>query len=211
MRAMIDEPTILSITNVEKRYNKRTVLQIEHFTLAERDLVCVIGENGSGKSTFLRLLAGVTLPSSGLIERSPAMRRIKIGFAPQSGGLYEDMTVRQNLNIYCRLYKSEDISDPQDHWFIRETMLKSFCEIQASNLSGGLRKLATLACVLATDPDGLFLDEPTSDLDSQHSTYLKKVLGRLSETLRFIVLSTHDERVLEFFNRKIVMSQGRII
>jgi ABC-type multidrug transport system ATPase subunit len=120
------------------------------------------------------------------------------------------LTIRQNLNVYCRLYGVDQLPSPADEPFIRGTSLVSFMDTPVSHLSGGLQKLSVLACLLAIRPDGLPLDEPSSDLDDHHSRHLYDTLERQSDTLAFIIVSTHETSNTAFLNRRITLKKGEI-
>jgi ABC-type multidrug transport system ATPase subunit len=207
---MTNATPLLNIVQGKKRYGSRTVLNIDQFSLNRHDRIVLLGENGSGKSTLLRVLAGVAPLSRGHITRSRDMANMRIGFVPQAGGLYDDLTIRQNLDVYCRLYGVAEIRSPADEPFIRSTSLVSYMDTPVSHLSGGIQKLSVLACVFAICPHGLLLDEPSSDLDDHHSRHLYDMLERLSEKLAFVVVSTHESRNTAFLTRRVTMKKGEI-
>lgn len=201
---------LLTIDGAEKRYAGRTVLQIDSFRLYDGDRLLLVGQNGSGKSTFLRILAGATILTTGTLTRSPPMRNLRIGYVPQSGGMYGDMTFGENLEIYCRLFGVA--WTPSRLTSIRfADALEPILGLPIAQLSGGTQKLAALACMLAIEPDALLLDEPASDLDRRHAAELYSVLAELCTALKFVVVSTHDVRGLEFLHRKLELADGRIL
>ena len=205
---MISGQPILEIDSAEKRYGRRMALHIDHFALTEGDRVLLVGQNGSGKSTFLRVLAGATILTTGKITRSPAMRQLKIGYLPQSGGMYGDMTLRENLEIFCRLF-NVTWSESRVNGMHFADALQPVWDLPVAQLSGGTQKLAGLACILAIQPDALLLDEPASDLDPEHAKEFYILLAGLCQTLKFVVVSTHDTRGLDFFHRTLVLKDGR--
>jgi ABC-type multidrug transport system ATPase subunit len=172
--------------------------------------VLLVGQNGSGKSTFLRVLAGATILTTGKITRSRKLRELKIGYVPQSGGLYGDMTFRENLQIYCRLFGVPWTASLLNGIHFKGA-LEQIMDLPVAQLSGGTQKLAALSCILALEPDALLLDEPASDLDSQHEIELYAVLADLCKKLRFIVVSTHDVRGLEFLRRTVRLGDGKFV
>ncbi|MGE5218162.1 MAG: ATP-binding cassette domain-containing protein [Chloroflexota bacterium] len=200
---------LLQITKVQKRYRGRTVLSIDSFALAEGDKINLQGRNGSGKSTFLRLLAGISAPTSGQLGATDAFRHLTVGYVPQAGGLYEDMTLRQNLAIFSRLYCNRPPLENDE--ILAEAGLARFLDVPVGVLSGGFQKLAALTCALAGRPNALLLDEPTVDLDKQHARQIHDILEKLVSTLSFIVVSSHDAPVFPFLARNVVLIDGHIV
>jgi ABC-2 type transport system ATP-binding protein len=183
------------------------VLYIDDFNLTLGDSVLLLGHNGSGKSTLLRILAGATILTSGKISRSPMLRDLRVGYVPQAGGLYGDMTLRENLQIYCRIFGVAWTASRLNNLHFSDA-LQSILDLPVAQLSGGTQKLATLACILAVEPEALLLDEPASDLDGRHVEELYAVLAGLCARLKFIVVSTHDVRGLDFLRRKLELVDG---
>jgi ABC-type multidrug transport system ATPase subunit len=208
---MNDRRILLRMARVEKRYGRRKVLAIDDFQLAAGDRILLTGANGSGKSTLLRVLAGVTPISRGELHRSPDLSQMVVGYVPQSGGLYSDMTLRQNLAIFSRMYDTQPGRPAEDVWFVRDTVLRSFIDIRVGEFSGGMHQLATFACVISAGPHALLLDEPTSELDSVHAGQIHDCLALLCQGVEFIILSSHEARDFNFITRRLVMEDGRIV
>jgi len=207
---MTSPAPLVVIDAAEKRYGGRTVLHIDGFRLDDGDRLLLLGQNGSGKSTFLRVLAGATILTRGRLTRSPLMRSLRVGYVPQSGGMYGDMTFAENLEIYCRLFGVSWTPERLTSVHFADA-LRPVAKLPIGQLSGGTQKLATLACMLAVEPDALLLDEPASDLDNQHAAELYSSLAELCTALRFIVVSTHDVRGLESLHRRMVLDNGRFL
>jgi len=199
---------LLRLVGVRKEYKGRTVLSIGSFLLARGDKISLEGPNGSGKSTFLRLLAGVSTPTNGLIERTDDFNLLRIGFVPQGGGLYDDMTLRENLSIFTRIHGVRIPIEKLE--FVEKVGLTPFLDVPVGILSGGFQQLAALACALAGNPNALLLDEPTTDLDRQHAQQIQDTVAALSPTLTFIVISTHDAPKFPFLNRSVTISNGSV-
>jgi sulfate transport system ATP-binding protein len=198
------------MSEVKKRYGKREVLAIEEFELAEGDRILLSGANGSGKSTLLRILAGVTPITNGRLERSPQLASMVVGYVPQAGGLYGDMTLRQNLAIYSRMYDTQPSRAAEEVWFVRDSSLKAFVDVPVGVMSGGIHQLAAFACVLSAGPQALLLDEPSSELDSAHSGQIYEWLALLRDSMSFLIVSSHESRSFDFLNRHVRMEGGRV-
>jgi ABC-type multidrug transport system ATPase subunit len=206
---MSDAHILLTLRDVKKRYGKRLVLQIDAFDIVKGTSILLTGANGSGKSTFLRILAGISTISEGRIDRSEAFRAMRIGFVPQIGGLYEDLTLRQNLEVFRTIYGTKDWSFVEG-WLSENGPLGEAMEIPVGRLSRGIRQLATIGCALSTRPDGLLLDEPVSDLDVTHQEQVYDLLSRIAGKLAFLVVSTHDTRGLEFLEQRVSIREGKL-
>lgn len=207
---MSEGPVLLRLENVEKQYGTRKVLAVQECKLSTGDRIQLSGANGSGKSTLLRVIAGVTPVSRGRVHRSPEINRMVVGYVPQTGGLYGDMTLRQNLAIYSRIYATQPSRPAEESWFIRDTSLVSFLDVPVSDMSGGIRRLASFACVLSAGPHALLLDEPASELDIDHARQIYGCLEMLRDAMSFMIVSTHEPGKLNFLNREILMVKGEI-
>jgi ABC-2 type transport system ATP-binding protein len=205
---MMSDGALITMHNVRKRYGDRLVLTIDNFSVCPGDRILLVGRNGSGKSTLLRLLAGISLPSSGKLRRS---EMVTVGYVPQVGGLYSDMTVRQNLAIYDGLAGGKSAETSVARRFVEYLGLGTLMDLQVSQLSGGFRRLAALACVLdSSTTSALVLDEPIAGLDEKHAGLVLDALHRESSKRPFMIVSGHSADSLDFLERRIFMEAGRI-
>ena len=163
----------------------------------------LIGPNGSGKTTIIRILNGLLTATSGdcwlLGERVP-VRQIKthIGYMPQEMAIYTDLTVHENIELFGEMY-----SMPADQRAEREDALLEMVDLDrrrdslVSTLSGGMRHRVSLACALVHDPELLFLDEPTVGVDPELRKGFWDYFAKLKAQGKTIVLTTHymDEAV----------------
>lgn len=163
----------------------------------------MIGPNGSGKTTAIKMLVGLLRPSSGsaniLGEPVPVTSRIvDIGYMPQEMAIYTDLTVRENLDLFGGLY-----SIGKDEYRDREEQLLAMVDLEdrkdslVSHLSGGMKHRVSLACALIHDPKILFLDEPTVGVDPELRAGFWKYFSDLKARERTVVITTHymDEAV----------------
>ena len=199
---------LISLHDVRKVYGRRLVLNIAEFSLGKHEPLALLGENASGKSTLLRLLAGVTQPSSGRFERSPEWRGAKIGIVPQSGGINPDLSVAENLWMYRRLYECDSAVTLSERPLVRDFGLVDYLDERAGNLSGGFQRIVTIVSALDVEPDGILLDEPFSGLDARYSEQLHRVLQERAKQLLFLIMTEHAAENLPPVRRQLVLVGG---
>ncbi len=217
-------PPIIHSTNLT--YNRADwQLNIADFTLKSGEFLGIIGANGAGKSTFLRLLAGVLKPASGTInlldksitayERS-AVARI-IGYLPQENFCQYNATVYETVELGRFPHKGGFAAlSPRDREVIEESLeltgLVAYSRRRLSELSGGERKRVFLASVLALEPQALLLDEPVAALDLHHQSEFFRLLRRLSRKGMAIAVVTHELNLASLFCSEIMLlSNGKLM
>ena len=205
-----DTSTLLSLRDVEKFYGKRRVLNINKLDINIGDRIMVTGTNASGKSTLLRLLAGVSIKTSGSLERSPIMKNFRVCFVPQVGGVNPEHTVLENLLTIERLYDRPMKTSPADWPIMSLFGLDNFLNVPVRDLSGGYQKMLSLAAAFGVEPDVVFLDEPLTGLDQAHTILLDEALVGLLKSVSLIVITSHCKRIGAHCNRHIALSKGQI-
>ena len=178
----------------------------------------LLGPNGAGKSTTMRLLTGQAVADSGEMEvlgyRLPEdgkQARARMGVVPQLDNLDIDVTVEQNLTIFARLYRVEDVPGAVDR-ALRLARLSDRRDYAVENLSGGMRRRLLLARGLVHGPELLLLDEPTVGLDPQIRTELWTLIDALRTSGTTILMSTHYiEEAERLADEVALMAGGRII
>ncbi len=187
----------IELVNVSKSFGKKNVLKNVSLTAQAGEILCLLGPSGSGKTTLIRLITGAIEPDEGEIrienKRVPNISVIKsVGFMPQFDAVYTDLTGRDNLMFFGRLFKLPKNRLKQR---VEETLklvdLQDDQNLLVANYSGGMKKRLSLAIALLHDPNILLLDEPTVGIDP----VLRKVIWDQFEALRLagktIVVSTH--------------------
>jgi ABC-2 type transport system ATP-binding protein len=206
---------LLTASHLCRRFGDRVALEDVSFTLEPGEIFALLGPNGAGKTTTLRILAGLIAPSSGAVridgepmgpESAPRLRA-RIGFLTEAPGLWDRLTVRQNLLVYARLYclaapeKAVDAS--LDRFEIRDRGGD-----RAAQLSKGLKQRVALARSLLHDPRIAMLDEPTSGLDPESARDVRTLILGLREQGRTVLLCTHNlDEVARVADRVAVLSQ----
>ena len=210
-------PLILS--SVSKSFAGRNVLSNFDLRVSDGECVALLGASGCGKSTALRLIAGLDSPDSGSIliddtdlARVPAERR-RVGMVFQSYALFPHLNVRQNLELGLRLRGARlDERNQRINTTLNVLQLQDQADQRPAQLSGGQRQRVALARALLRDPLVYLLDEPMSNLDAQLREELRPELKRLMLGGRQpVVYVTHDQQeAMALADRIAVMRNGRI-
>lgn len=190
------------------------------FTIRPGVVTGLIGPDGAGKTTLMRLAAGLLLPDEGELEvlgmdvvKTPEQIHSAIGYMPQRFGLYEDLSVQENLDLYADLQGVEpQVRSEQYRELLDMTGLKPYTKRLAGQLSGGMKQKLGLACTLVRSPDLLLLDEPTVGVDPVSRRELWSIVYRLVEQASMsVLLSTAYLDEAERCAQVILLHQGRII
>jgi ABC-2 type transport system ATP-binding protein len=183
-------------------------------------LTALVGPDGAGKTTLLRLVAGLMRPSAGALHvlgldvaAQPQVVQDRIGYMPQRFGLYEDLSVQENLDLYADLH-GVSLAQRRERFsrLLAMTDLARFTGRLAGRLSGGMKQKLGLACTLVRSPDLLLLDEPTVGVDPLSRRELWQIVQQLVEEERLsVVVSTayldEAERCAQVF----VLHQGKVL
>jgi ABC-2 type transport system ATP-binding protein len=178
---------VLEARDLEKRFGERVALRGVSLTAASGDLVAVIGPNGAGKTTLLSLLAGDLAPDGGQILTAPE----RIGWVPQQQSLYSKLTVEENLRLFARLERCEEVDETVGR-MLEQTGLQDRADTKAAELSGGNRQRLNVALGLLADPSLLLLDEPSTALDPRQREKLWQFVTALADEGTTIVFTTHN-------------------
>jgi ABC-2 type transport system ATP-binding protein len=214
----------LTLENVSKSFyagNRRVqALDRVSFSVRRGRVTGLVGPDGGGKTTLLRLASGLLLPDSGHIHalgidaiRDPLLVQQSIGYMPQRFGLYEDLTVQENLDLYADL-QGVPHGDRPDRYaeLTRMTGLAPFSRRLAGALSGGMKQKLGLACTLVRAPGLLLLDEPTVGVDPVSRRELWAIIYRLVEKEGMtVLLSTAYLDEAERCQAIILLHQGKVL
>ena len=209
---------MLNAARLTRRFDGRLAVEDLSFDLPPGEIFALLGPNGAGKTTTLRMLAGLIEPTSGRVivdgepmSRSNASRlRGRIGFLTEAPGLWDRLTVRQNLMTYAELQgldsPSRAVDAALDLFDLHDRALEP-----AAQLSKGLKQRVALARTLLHHPDIVLLDEPTSGLDPGSARDVRALVLRLRDEGCAVLLSTHNLDEVERVAGRVAVLNTRLV
>jgi ABC-2 type transport system ATP-binding protein len=215
---------VIVVKNLSKSFGKGTTrkgaLKDISFEVAEGSMTALIGPDGAGKTTLLRLLAGILQPDSGTLRvlshmlPSEALQlQARIGYMPQRFGLYENLTVEENLTLFADLHNiQDDMRNARFDELLTMTALGPFRKRRAGQLSGGMKQKLGLACTLIHPPQLLLLDEASVGVDPISRRELWSIIRRqvVGEQVT-VLLSTAYMDEAERCDHVILLHEGEIL
>lgn len=191
---------VVEVDNLTCKFGQTLALDHLSFSVHQGEIFGLVGPDGSGKTTCLRVLCGLIEPSQGQASvlgkdvcREPEAVRRDIGYMAQPAGLYDELTVTENIEFYAALYgvPRAQVRERMQR-LLRFSGLAPFSDRYFRNLSGGMKQKAGLTCALIHTPRVLFLDEPTNGVDPVSRRDFWKILYELKrENVTIVVASTY--------------------
>lgn len=194
---------VIEVTGLVKTFGDKTVVDRFDISVPKGAIYGFLGPNGSGKTTTIRMLCGLLTPDAGIgrclgydIVRQSDSIKEHVGYMTQKFSLYEDLTIRENLDFMARMYRVPDRHAKVDA-ALEELGLADRSHQQAGELSGGWKQRLALAACLLHRPDLLLLDEPTAGVDPKARRDFWDEIRRLSDDGVTVLVSTHymDEAI----------------
>jgi ABC-2 type transport system ATP-binding protein len=218
VRAAEAGPALLA-RDLRKRFGEVEALRGLSFSVGEGQLYGLVGPDGAGKTTTLRLLCGLMNPTQGSarvaghdVAREPRAVKDQIGYMAQRFGLYADLSVEENMSFYADLFGIVGAERRElQARLMRMTRMEPFSERHAGRLSGGMKQKLALMCTLLHRPRILFLDEPTNGVDPVSRRDFWTILYQLLKDGITIFMTTAYLDEAERCNRVGLMHKGKLI
>lgn len=209
----------IQTSDLRRQFNGLAAVDSITLTVYEGEIFGLVGPDGAGKTTTLRILSGVMPPTSGEVhvlgydvKARPESIKPMVGYMPQFFGLYSDLTVMENLEFYADLYSVQpEVRPERVRKLLEFARLEPFVDRQAQDLSGGMRQKLALAATLISEPRLLLLDEPTTGVDPVSRRDFWRILYDLNVRGITLFVSTPYMDEAERCTRVAFMFQGRII
>lgn len=206
----------IKTTDLTKKYKDKTAVNKLNLTVRKGELYALLGVNGAGKSTTIKMLSCLSRPTSGdaavmghsIVSESDKVKAI-MNVSPQETAVAEKLSVRENLEFIARIYgadkkQAKEKAEKMISDFSMEEIVKS----KASTLSGGWQRRLSIAMALITEPEILFLDEPTLGLDVLARRELWRVIEKLKGKMTIILTTHYLEEAESLSDRVGIMSRG---
>ncbi|NUG01553.1 ATP-binding cassette domain-containing protein [Acinetobacter oleivorans] len=224
---MTDEKAVVQVKNLfmtfkaeSKKTAEITAINDLNIQINKGELTALVGPDGSGKTTLLRLIAGLYKATSGSlnvlgidVSKNPQAVQDRISYMPQRFGLYEDLSVQENLDLYADLHGvSKDVREQRFKRLLEITDLTQFTQRLAGQLSGGMKQKLGLACTLVRSPELLLLDEPSVGVDPLSRRDLWIIVEQLvQEENLSVIISTAYMDEAEKCAYVYIMHEGKIL
>ncbi|WP_300164821.1 ABC transporter ATP-binding protein [Solidesulfovibrio sp.] len=214
---MSEAAPVIDVTGLTKIFGKKTVVDHIDMRVARGEIYGFLGPNGSGKTTFIRMLCGLLRPDDGAgtclgfdVRGQAELIKPHVGYMSQKFSLYEDMTVRENLDFISRMYGVADRAGAIDRTVARMN-LGRFRDQLAGTLSGGWKQRLALAACMIHEPQLLLLDEPTAGVDPMARRDFWDEVHKLAGEGITALISTHYMDEAERCHRLAYIAYGHLL
>ena len=205
----------IELKDISKTYNNIEVLKNINFSVKKGEILGLLGVNGAGKSTIMKIICSYVKPNSGKvkicekdIETHTKLTKSKIGYLSEKNPLYEEMYVNEFLIFISKFYKEKN---KNLNTVLENTNLKDIKNKKIKILSAGQRKRVGIAQAILHDPDVLILDEPTATLDPNQKNEIHNLIKVLGENKAILFSSHIIDEVEKICDRIIIIHKGDII
>jgi ABC-2 type transport system ATP-binding protein len=209
---------VITAELLTKRFGDFTAVDEISFEVNQGEIFGFLGANGAGKTTAIRMLIGLSMPSSGRatvagfdVARQPEQVKRRIGYMSQRFTLYEDLSIRENIQLYGGIYglTNRDIRSKSDH-LIQELQLEASANALVKSLPLGWKQKLAFSVAMLHDPAIVFLDEPTGGVDPLTRRQFWEMIYAAAERGTTVFVTTHYMDEAEYCNRVSMMTEGRI-
>ena len=209
--------TAIEVNNISKNYGRVRALDSVSFSVEKGEVFGLIGPDGAGKTSMFRILCTLLLPDEGTakvdgfdtVSQMKDIRR-RVGYMPGRFSLYQDLTVRENLEFFATLFGTT-VDEGYDSIKAIYSQIERFADRKAGALSGGMKQKLALSCALVHSPSVLFLDEPTTGVDPVSRKEFWEMLATLKERDITIVASTPYLDEVRCCKRVAFLSEGKVM
>jgi len=213
-----DRRDVVEVRDLVKRFGKVSAVDHVSFTIHAGEIFGILGPNGSGKTTTIRMLCGLMTPSQGTaivagadVSREPERVKARIGYMSQAFGLYRDLTVDENLSFYGGVYSLGAKLPERIEWAKQAMRLEEIGDRLSGVLSGGQRQRLALACAMMHAPVVVFLDEPTAGVDPAARRLFWTIIREQAAVGVTMIVTTHYMDEAERFDRLAFLSRGHLV
>jgi len=215
----MDVQNTIEVSDLTKRFGRFTAVDNVTFNVARGEILGFLGANGAGKTTIIRMLCGLLVPTSGRatvggfdVARQSEQVKRNIGYMSQKFSLYPDLTVVENLTFFGGVYgiSAQKLRD-RTAWAVDMAGLRGREKSLTSELSSGWRQRLALGCAILHEPKIIFLDEPTSGVDPISRRSFWDLIDRLAEAGTTVFVTTHYLDEAEYCNQVMLIHAGRLI
>jgi ABC-2 type transport system ATP-binding protein len=209
----------VDVENMTKVFGDFVAVDHITFTVGKGEIFGFLGPNGAGKSTAIRILLGLLTPTSGKavvggidVEKDPEAIRKTVGYVSQKFSLYNDLTVKENIDFFSGIYGVPKHKRPERRAYaLKMAGLEERADTMTALLPGGWKQRLALGCAILHEPAILFLDEPTSGVDPIARRNFWDLIYQLSGAGQTVFVTTHYMEEAEYCHRLALMHAGRII
>lgn len=211
---------MIEINDLTKRYGDFTAVDRLTLRAAAGEIFGFLGPNGAGKTTTIRIISGLSLPTSGTVlvngvnvVEDPVRAKSVMGYVPDRPYLYEKLTGRELLHFVADLYRKEwRECEPRALELLRYFELGDWVDARIENLSHGMKQKLVIVSALVHDPAVLVIDEPMVGLDALAQRQVKRLFRRLADSGKTVFLTTHTLSIAEAVcDRIAILNRGRIV
>jgi ABC-2 type transport system ATP-binding protein len=209
----------VQVSDLSRKFGDFTAVDHVSFNVKQGEIFGLLGPNGSGKTTTIRMITGLLAPTSGSahvlghdMSKEADVTQSKMGYMSQKFSLFPDLTVEENINLYGALYGlSTSLLEERKKWVLEMAGLRDKEKARPSELSGGWKQRLALGCTIIHSPEVIFLDEPTSGVDPLSRRSFWELIQELAAHGTTIFITTHYMDEAEHCHRLGLMYQGKLI
>ena len=208
---------MIEISHVSKSFRRKSALNNVSLNIPRGKITGLLGPNGAGKTTLIRILNLMYTPDDGFLKYNGQLLKKdhlkNIGYLPEERGLYQDLTVQEQLTFFAKLRGLSNLeAESSANYWIKKLEMKTWRNKQVVSLSKGMAQKVQFAVAVVHDPEFLILDEPLTGFDPINIDLIKKLLFEFRDAGKTIILSTHNmQRVQDMCSHIILLNKGKVV